>query len=245
MATPIGAVNIMFEYIRSGQGSDGKTGTLIEDGGLRRRRQERFWLGSLRGELLAWVAFMLLLSSITIAVLGATHAQGANSQRPARLNISISPSSYDTNSRAWSAYGPLYEAGPGLLAASVPNAHVYGGGAGSIIYHVSIASFSGKTASLSAYLSADEPQYQASKPDKFSDVQVAINETILPVRRVTPDDGRGAEYEWSFPSRMLRLGSNDISFLVKPGTTFSNGLCIYGRSVMSGYPNRSIVLQTK
>jgi hypothetical protein len=187
----------------------------------------------------------VFLSLVPIALVGAAYARDRDRQGPARLDISINPSSYDTNSQPWTGYGPLYEAGPGLIKANVPNAHVYGGGSGSIDYLFEIPAFSGSTVNLSAYLSADESQYHSGAADRYSDVEVVMNGSVIGTRRVTPDEGRGANYEWSFPARLIRVGKNEISFTVKPDGAFSNGLCIYGEAVMPGYPNRSIRLQTR
>jgi hypothetical protein len=189
------------------------------------------------------VAFALV-SSVSVAVIGVEYARNMGRQAQAHMNIPINPSSYDTSGPPWTKYGPFYEAGPGLAKAKVTNAHVYGGGSGSIDYHVVVPAFSGSTANLSAYLSADEPQYHSSAADKYSDVELVINGTVVGVRRVTPDEGRGARYDWFFPARLIRVGNNDLSFIVKPDSGFPNGLCIYGEAVIPGYPDRFINLKT-
>lgn len=162
-----------------------------------------------------------------------------------KLHIKIPPSSYDVFNSSWKPYGPFYEAKSDLYARyGVTHAHAYGNSIGWFVYHVDIGSFQGARAELKARLSADAIGY-SDPADKYSDVTLTINDTQFPIRRVMPDDARGAYYTWQFDAKLLRHGRNTIKFTVERNTQFPNGLCIYGGAIAPGYTDEWITLQTE
>jgi hypothetical protein len=159
------------------------------------------------------------------------------------LDMRISPASYDAGRSVFSDYGPYYVADKNLAEQGVTYAHAYGNKTGSLLYDVDLEDFSGNTAELDARLSADEVGFQGS-PNGYSDVTLVVNGTTLSARRVTPDDGKGALYQWLFSAKLLHPGANIIGFQVDPTGQFPNGVCVYGQSLIAGVPNASITLRT-
>ncbi|MBB5958631.1 hypothetical protein FHS29_005239 [Saccharothrix tamanrassetensis] len=171
-----------------------------------------------------------------------------STERPAPtdklLDVEIPPSSYDVAASSWQPYGPLYEAANDLYTRhGVTHAHVYGQSTGRLVYRIDLDEFSGTRAELTARLSADAVGYSDAQA-RHSDVALVVNRTPLPVRRVTPDDGRGAHYTWQFDATLLRPGQNTVEFVVDASAEFPNGLCVYGDAIAPGHTDERIKLRT-
>jgi len=211
---------------------------------------ERQWnkIGALAGVVSAIVAIV----GITVAMMPGLRPGQPTTSEPSstavakeRLQIKITPSSYDVSRSSWNLYGPFYEAKNDLYSRyGVAHAHSYGQSTGRFVYYVDIGSFEGARAELKARLSADAVGY--SDPDnKYSDITLTVNDTPLSVRRVMPDDGRGGYYTWQFDAKLLRHGQNTIEFIVEQNAQFPNGLCIYGDAIAPGYTDEWIALRTE
>ncbi|ONI86099.1 hypothetical protein ALI22I_25575 [Saccharothrix sp. ALI-22-I] len=162
-----------------------------------------------------------------------------------RLDVKITPSSYDVAASRWQPDGPGYESRKELYEEmSVTHAHAYGNSSGRFVYKVPLGEFEGEQVELTARLSADV-QWQPDTEDRRTDVTVIVNGARLPSQRVRPDNGSGAHYTWRFDATALRRGENTIEFLVEQGTEFANGLAIYGGALAPGEADEHITLRSE
>lgn len=110
--------------------------------------------------------------------------------------------------------------------------HLFAAGTGTIPFHVDLAGQTVNTdVKLHARLSSEGPGSDSG--EQGSRVHLRINNINVGSQMVVPDDSIGHDYVWSFPSKMLNPRQNLIEFRVEPGEA-GNGLCIYGKSLVSG-----------
>jgi hypothetical protein len=193
--------------------------------------------------ILAFAAIMAGIEVKFIYLLPRPASIDTRSATSMPLDIRISPASYDAGRSVFSDYGPYYVTDKNLAEQGVTYAHAYGNKTGSLFYDVDLENFSGSSAELDARLSADEIGFKGS-PNGYSDVALVVNGTSLPAQRLSPDDGKGALYQWLFSAKLLHAGTNIIGFQVDPTGQFPNGVCVYGQSLIAGVPNASITLRT-
>lgn len=67
--------------------------------------------------------------------------------------------------------------------------------------------------------------------------------TQIDTIRVRPDDGQGHWYSWEFDALLLGQGTNSFYFAVRPDAEYSNGIAIYGRSLVDDVDDALIVIE--
>jgi hypothetical protein len=243
IALPAGLLYVAFEGL--GQPPDNNPATqapaVISAGGVHRAKSHILLCRA--ATVLAFGAIMAGIEVKFIYLLPRPASIDTRSATSMPLDLRISPASYDAGRSVFSDYGPYYVADKSLAEQGATYAHAYGDKTGSLLYDVDLEDFSGNSAELDARLSADEIGFRGS-PNGYSDVALVVNGTTLLARRVTPDDGKGALYQWLFSAKLLHTGANIIGFQVDPTGQFPNGVCVYGQSLIAGVPNASIILRT-
>jgi len=162
------------------------------------------------------------------------------------LALVIPPTQFDKANSSWTGSGPFVEGDRKVAGQGASFLHVYGIGSGRITYlfNISDSSVAGRTTNVkvSARLSSNYPWFTAPA-DGYSDVTLYFNGDEISTLRVMPDNGAGKIYTWNFGPELILYGKNALSFVVKSGAAYKNGLCIYYDSLTSSLDDCAIVLK--